>query len=79
MIARRSRKRKPVWIVYVEGLMDKVKALSWKEKEKNAKLHQIGTPKRRRNLIRNTRLTGRKPLKKPLLAAGSSDSSDKID
>ena len=48
-------------------------------KRKNAKLHQIGTPKRRRNLIRNTRLTGRKPLKKPLLAAGSSDSSDKID
>ena len=34
MIARRSRKRKPVWIVYVEGLMDKVMALSWKGKEK---------------------------------------------
>ena len=76
MIARRSRKRKPVWIVHVEGLMDKVTTLSWKEKEKK---FQIGTPKRRRNLIRSTRLTGRKPLKKPLLAAGSSVSSDKID
>ena len=50
-----------------------------RKRKKNEKLHQIGTPKRRRNLIRSTRLTGRKPLKKPLLAAGSSDSSDKID
>ena len=39
MIARRSRKRKPVWIVYVEGLMDKVTTLSWKEKEKFSNLY----------------------------------------
>ena len=45
-----------------QGFNGYMKPLSWKEKEKLIFIH-INTPTRRRNLIRSTRLIGRKPLK----------------